>query len=224
MALQQFSLRQSVLKPSHDGLCTQAPCAQISPAPASQLLPQAPQLLVLESRSTSQPLSGSLSQSLKLLSQVDAHWPPAQVAVECSLETHALPQAPQFRGSELVGSSQPSAPASLQSAQPELHWETVHLAFSQPALALPSLQLVAQSPQCSGLSMTFVQAPLHMNSLGPHWGDDELLSQAHAAAKTATALSALMDNARGLVILLSSPSEPAPRAMKGALVFPRQTI
>ncbi len=99
-------------------------------APASQLLPQAPQC-VLVLIGVSQPLAALLSQLPKPAAQLDTvHWPPAQPAVALDRE-QVRPHMPQAVGVVLRSTSQPLEGLPSQSPKPLLqmasrHWPETH--------------------------------------------------------------------------------------------------
>jgi hypothetical protein len=67
----------------------------VEPLALEQMVPQAPQLVVLDRMSVSQPLFGLPSQSAHPAAQVGAHAPPVQLVVPWAL-VHWVPQAPQL--------------------------------------------------------------------------------------------------------------------------------
>jgi hypothetical protein len=82
-----------------------------------QLTPQLPQFAALAATLTSQPLSGTPSQSAKPVAQVKPQAPPWQVAVAFARTGHALPHAPQVVGDPMLA-SHPLAGLRSQSAKP----------------------------------------------------------------------------------------------------------
>ncbi len=96
--------------------------AEVALAPATQGLPQRPQCVDDEVRSTSQPLVAPMSQSAKpVLHEPTPHAPAAQVAVAWAT-VQARPQVPQLAGSSAVRRHCP-----LQHDWPDGHaWPSLH--------------------------------------------------------------------------------------------------
>jgi hypothetical protein len=107
---------------------------------------------------TSQPLTGSWSQSAKPAAQdATAQLPPVQVALAWG-STQARPQAPQWSSLVRRLVSQPSLAVPLQSPAPSLQRTTVHSLAAQPPAATPgSEHTVSQPPQCAGSMAVLAQ-------------------------------------------------------------------
>src|SRR5262245_58041058 len=71
----------------------------------------------------------------------------------------AIPQAPQFLGSDLRLASQPSFESLLQSTNPGLHC-SVHMLCEQVAMALLFLQALPHPPQLARSVSNFASQPL----------------------------------------------------------------
>ena len=106
-----------------------------------------PQFATELSVSTSQPFAGLASQSTKPRAQVNPHAPAAQVGAAFARAGHTVPHAPQFVTAVRVSTSQPSARAPSQSANPAVqarpHAPAVHTGAALAGVA----QAVAQAPQ-----------------------------------------------------------------------------
>ena len=115
------------------------------------MVPQAPQLALSVPVFTSQPFTGSRSQSAKPAAQVaTAQAPPAQVALAWG-SAQARPQEPQLVALVWRLVSQPSLAVALQSPAPALQRTTVHAPPAQPLAAAPaSAQTVPHAPQLVG--------------------------------------------------------------------------
>src|SRR5262245_11230073 len=87
-------------------------------ATTGQALPHLPQLATEDSTTTSQPFSGSWSQSPRPGSHRRPHSPPAHVAMEPGPEGQTLSQLPQVAAVPAMSVSQPLAMSPSQSPKP----------------------------------------------------------------------------------------------------------
>lgn len=142
------------------------PATQLAVPPVElHTCPQLPQLFTSPIKSTSQP-SASLSalQSAKPVSQSPVQTPAVQTVVGTLLVLHALPQPPQFSGSDAISTSQPSSPlpgcGPLQSAQPLSHAFTHKPSWHAVFVECVVAQAPPHEPQCCALVEMFVSQPL----------------------------------------------------------------
>ena len=126
--------------------------------PAAQARPQAPQLVLSERVSTSQPSAGLVLQSAKPAVQaVIAHVPAVQADTALA-RTHARPHAPQLVALALRSVSQPLSAAPSQSPKPPAHRTTVQAPAAQPlAVTWDSAQTVPHAPQLAGSMAALAQ-------------------------------------------------------------------
>src|SRR5438552_15915497 len=90
-----------------------------------QVVPQAPQLVLLVIASVSHPSVSLLpSQSMKPASQAPLHTPEMQLGCEMWLKEQTTPQPPQLVGAVITLVSQPSTQVLLQFAKPGLQPQT----------------------------------------------------------------------------------------------------
>ena len=128
------------------------------PLAAAQTVPQAPQLLAVFVRFTSQPLPGAPSQSPRPGAQLEMpQLPFTQFGVPPTAE-HTLLQVPQLFTSELLAISQPLLSWASQLRKPALQL-IPHIPLVQVAVPFWSLQTVPQAPQCSVEEFRFVSQP-----------------------------------------------------------------
>jgi hypothetical protein len=128
--------------------------------PAAQAFPHAPQCNVDVASTASQPFAELRSQSAKPALQSKAH-PPARHAVTLpALDTHALPQLPQFISDDDVSVSQPLLALESQSASGSVQ-AVVHIPDTQAGVAPGrATHAVPHAPQSVSESSVFVSQPL----------------------------------------------------------------
>lgn len=140
--------------------CLQAP--HVPPPqfwPVAQARPQAPQLALLLSRSTSHPSAGLLLQSPLPALHTMLHWPPMQLAAPPAW-LHALLQPPQLFVSVLVLVSQPLEAFPSQSPNPPAQETTAQLDAAHFSVAWFVLHALPQLLQLVGSFVRSTQAAL----------------------------------------------------------------
>jgi hypothetical protein len=128
------------------------------PLAAAHTVPQAPQLVAVFVRLTSQPLAGEPSQSPSPGAQLEMPQVPfTQFGVPPTAE-QTLPQVPQLLTSELLAISQPFVSKPSQLRKPALQL-IPHMPAEQVGVPFWLLQTVPQAPQCSVEVFRFVSQP-----------------------------------------------------------------
>jgi hypothetical protein len=134
---------------AHTG--THTPAAQllvVVPAGVVQLLPQAPQWVLLVRMSVSQPLLGLPSQSRKPVAHTGTHTPAVQVLLVVPLgAAHMVPQAPQFELLVRRLTSHPSVTLVLQLRKLVLQLPMAQVPVVQVPVAFGGAQARPQVPQ-----------------------------------------------------------------------------
>ena len=115
---------------------------------ATHALPHAPQFLMSDEVTVSQPFIALLSQFAKpVLHAPSAHIPPVHAGAAFANPMHGLPQPPQFVGSLAVADSQPFIATRSQSWKPGLHVATAHAPATHFGVAFGSAHCVVHEPQ-----------------------------------------------------------------------------
>ncbi|MEZ4393138.1 MAG: hypothetical protein R3A48_18785 [Polyangiales bacterium] len=130
------------------------------PLAGAQIAPQAPQWEALVRVFTSQPFAGLPSQFAEPALQAPTPQTPATHAPLALAGAQARPQAPQLARLVRVSVSQPFIATPSQSAKPAAQLATAQRPASQLAVALGSVQVAPQAPQCARAVLTSVSQPL----------------------------------------------------------------